>query len=223
MKKALVATLLLLSASTVSAATYVSVHGAPDPGIGANQTVIDDFEGGMASPPAGIVYGGSYTIDALTVSGVRAPPAGDTTNYFATPGSEQPLPGIATIDFSGYIAANRAFSSLSFYWGSVDSYNTLELLNSAGNVYQTIFGTDINNPANGNQSDPATNQRLFLHFAQGEDFAGLRLTSTQRAFEIDNIAAAAVPEPAIWGLMLAGFGMVGFAARRRNSRQIVTA
>ncbi len=29
--------------------------------------------------------------------------------------------------------------------------------------------------------------------------------------------SATVPEPATWGLMLAGFGMVGFAARRRRS------
>ncbi|WP_255602578.1 FxDxF family PEP-CTERM protein [Polymorphobacter megasporae] len=30
------------------------------------------------------------------------------------------------------------------------------------------------------------------------------------------LATAAVPEPASWALMLAGFGMVGFAARRRT-------
>ncbi|QYE35492.1 MULTISPECIES: FxDxF family PEP-CTERM protein [Sphingosinicellaceae] len=30
-------------------------------------------------------------------------------------------------------------------------------------------------------------------------------------------AMAAVPEPASWVMMIAGFGMVGFAARRRNS------
>lgn len=30
-------------------------------------------------------------------------------------------------------------------------------------------------------------------------------------------AAAAVPEPATWGLMIAGFGMVGFSLRRRSS------
>ena len=32
-----------------------------------------------------------------------------------------------------------------------------------------------------------------------------------------DVAAAAVPEPATWGMMLLGFGMVGFAARRRNA------
>ena len=33
-----------------------------------------------------------------------------------------------------------------------------------------------------------------------------------------NFSAAAVPEPATWALMLAGFGMVGFAMRRRKSK-----
>lgn len=33
---------------------------------------------------------------------------------------------------------------------------------------------------------------------------------------ISGTFAAAVPEPATWGLMIAGFGMVGFAARRRR-------
>ncbi|TRW14247.1 PEPxxWA-CTERM sorting domain-containing protein [Glacieibacterium frigidum] len=32
---------------------------------------------------------------------------------------------------------------------------------------------------------------------------------------LDNISVTAVPEPATWGLMIAGFGMVGFTARRR--------
>lgn len=33
-----------------------------------------------------------------------------------------------------------------------------------------------------------------------------------------NFSAAAVPEPATWALMMAGFGMVGFAMRRRKSK-----
>lgn len=39
--------------------------------------------------------------------------------------------------------------------------------------------------------------------------------------EIDVFGAAAVPEPASWALMIAGFGMVGAAARRR--RMVVVA
>lgn len=35
-------------------------------------------------------------------------------------------------------------------------------------------------------------------------------------FGIDDITLTSVPEPATWGLMLAGFAMTGFAARRRR-------
>lgn len=34
---------------------------------------------------------------------------------------------------------------------------------------------------------------------------------------------AVVPEPAAWALMISGFGMVGFAARRRRARRVVAA
>lgn len=33
---------------------------------------------------------------------------------------------------------------------------------------------------------------------------------------IDNVALAVVPEPATWAMLLAGFGLVGFAMRRRS-------
>ena len=38
-----------------------------------------------------------------------------------------------------------------------------------------------------------------------------------------NVAFTAVPEPATWGMMLLGFGAVGFAMRRRRYRLIATA
>ena len=34
---------------------------------------------------------------------------------------------------------------------------------------------------------------------------------------LDGVSVTAVPEPAAWALMLTGFGLVGFAARRRSS------
>lgn len=63
-------------------------------------------------------------------------------------------------------------------------------------------------------------------FAEGNEvITGLRFVATGVAFEIDDVAGqlasdgsgSTVPEPATWALMLAGFGMVGAAARRRGS------
>ena len=38
---------------------------------------------------------------------------------------------------------------------------------------------------------------------------------TSPGFYLDDVVVTMVPEPATWGLMLAGFGMIGFAMRRR--------
>jgi len=48
------------------------------------------------------------------------------------------------------------------------------------------------------------------------NFNYLRLSSSQNAFEIDNLAINPVPEPATWALMLVGFAGIGMTLRRRR-------
>ena len=43
------------------------------------------------------------------------------------------------------------------------------------------------------------------------------LSNEDRTSFIDNVALTAVPEPATWALLIGGFTMVGFAARRRRA------
>ncbi|QYE36774.1 PEPxxWA-CTERM sorting domain-containing protein [Polymorphobacter megasporae] len=38
---------------------------------------------------------------------------------------------------------------------------------------------------------------------------------------LDGVSVAAVPEPAMWGLMLVGFGLVGTAVRRRRPSAVL--
>jgi hypothetical protein len=77
-------------------------------------------------------------------------------------------------------------------------------------------------PANGDRGAAITNRRLFITAGPNEVIRGLRFRSTGIAYEFDSIAAAAVPEPQTWMMLLAGFGMVGFAVRRRQT-QVVAA
>lgn len=218
MKLTLLAATMLLGATAAQAATFYTVPGAPDPGPAAGESILVDFEG-MAP---GVALTGSYSILPGSVGGA-AQPAGNGDNFFAVPDVNLPTPGVATIDFSGYLSTNRDFRSLSFYWGSVDQYNTLEVLRADESVLFTLVGNQISDPANGNQSISETNQRVFLRFADGEVATKLRFTSTERAFEIDDIAGSAVPEPQTWALLLAGFGMVGHAVRRRRQLASVAA
>ena len=48
-------------------------------------------------------------------------------------------------------------------------------------------------------------------------FVDLNLAGGGNDFGIDDVSLTAVPEPATWGLMLAGFAMVGVTARRRKA------
>ena len=45
-------------------------------------------------------------------------------------------------------------------------------------------------------------------------------TGTPTPFVITSFSISAVPEPATWAMMIAGFGMIGFAARRRHRQTV---
>ena len=197
-----------LFAVTAHAATFTS--SAYDSAPASGQSIIADFD----SAATGVSFSGSYSIDNLSTSGIRAAPYGDKTNYFATPGSASPTPGEATIDFSVYAATHKV-TRVSFYWGSIDGYNTLTLLGTGLTGKTSFTGSDINNPANGDQSSAGTNRRVTFYAGPGGSFTGLKLDSASRAFEIDNVAGG-VPEPAAWVMLVAGFAMVGGAARFRT-------
>lgn len=155
---------------------------------------------------------GGGVITTGTTPGLFAQPFGSTGNYFSV-GPSTSSPG--TIDLSSF----GDIFAISILWGSIDTYNTLEFIDSVGNVIADFTGTEIIAPANGDQSSPATNRVVQFNFSGGDEalVAGIRLTSTQNAFELDNIAVNPVPEPATWAMMLLGFGAVGFAMRRRRS------
>lgn len=172
-----------------------AVYSGPSPVTFNFETATPQYTGGA------IVTGTSST---------AAQPLGSTGKY-ATSG---PSAGTGVLNLSSF----GDISWISFIWGSIDDYNTLEVLDTMGTAFASFTGSSVIVPANGNQSSTATNRLVTLTFT-GEDQAkvnGLRFKSTGNAFEFDNVTVAAVPEPATWMMMMLGMGAVGFSLRRKN-------
>lgn len=208
--RALISKMVLTAAAIVAIPTAASaaiVLGPVTPGTVpyAGPTPTFDFEG-----PAPVTGG---IVTNTSVDGVNAQPFGSSGSYWAVgPDNGTGTPGVLDLSSFGDIY------NIGFIWGSVDSYNLLEFLDISGNVLASFTGSDIFNPANGNQTDPNLNPYVRFDLTDGHisSVHSLRLTSTSNAFETDNFVINAVPEPGTWALMMLGFSLVGFGMRRRR-------
>jgi hypothetical protein len=200
----------MLAASAAHAVTFTSTPG-PDSGIGPGQKVVVDFTNPNA---AGYTWSaGVIATNTGTISGTAAAPLGDATKY-----------GYVSTKLSSSFAtlSTPHLKSISFYWGSIDTYNYLDVLGPGNSVLLTIQGTDFPQ-SNGAQDLSITNRRVFINAGAGQRITGLKFRAEGVAFEFDTIAADAVPEPQAWALLIAGFGLVGLTARRQRRLERVVA
>jgi hypothetical protein len=215
MKKYLFALSIAAAAAAAPAGATVqlsSVAGnATYQGPGFAATQIFDFNGESEAR-------WDQNIFTASANGVRARPLGSTGGFISV-GPSDGSPGTFSLTGLGPLNA------VSFLWGSIDTYNTLQVLDQGGGVLASFTGSQVWSPANGNQTMTATNRLVRLDFggATKNSVGGLRFLSTNNAFEVDNIAVAAVPEPATWAMMIGGFGLIGAAARRRARTTIAYA
>ncbi len=209
MRKFLPVLATLAAAAALAAPAHASIVLTSAPGpwttAGFTPTTLFDFEAATPRFTGGSIVSGS-------ASGINAAPWGDGGHY-ATVSPAEGTPGYFDLVGLGPIA------KISFYWGSIDGYNDLYVLDANGNQLFHANGSGVVDPANGGQGDPATNRLVTLDFS-GLDMtkaATLKFTSSQNAFEFDKLAIlSAVPEPSTWGMMIVGLGAVGFSMRRRK-------
>jgi hypothetical protein len=143
-------------------------------------------------PSYGFVGGsltGNGAIEATSIPGKSAQPAGDPTNYLTVS-----YPSAAGEVFFTFSADENYFG---LYWGSIDSYNTITFLN--GNVQVASFsGTTVaaltGLVAEGNQQSPLSNRYINFYF-DDDSFDAVVLSTTDFGFEVDNIAFGDPPAP----------------------------
>jgi hypothetical protein len=169
---------------------------------------------GTNIPGPGFNFSGAgAVVGPPSVGSAYASPAHDTTMYLST-GYQVGQAGTTILDLG------QTYGRFGLYWGSIDNYNTLSFyLNDQ--FVRSYTGSDITTPANGDQGDDRTN-RYVSFFG---NFDEVRFTTTQAAFEVDNLAfgapggnTGAVPEPSTWAMFLLGFAGIGFMAYRRKSQ-----
>lgn len=196
MKKILVAGALALvsMATTAQAApTPTITFTANGTTVAAGTTIIQGF-----NLPAGTSLGTNAFVFSDSSAGQAVRPAGSSGNFAAVLAN-----GAYTF------TSPMATAMISFVIGSLDTYNALTL-NFTDNSTVSLTGGQINN------NNAIKDGVVTFNVTSGPLLSGLTFTTTGNSFEFDSIAAA-VPEPAAWGMMILGFGVVGGVLRRRSS------
>ena len=202
---------MLALAQPLGAITVASSAAAPDPGIAAGESLVIDFDAANAAGIDEISWGGPVLTAAGSIGGVRAAPAGDATAYRSLGAGAS-----TAFDFGGW-SHGRGLASLSVHWGSVDRYNFIDFFNFDNQLVATIGGGGLPAP-DGDWYSDLSNRRVFARFTPAERVRTAVFRSEGTAFEFDTVgAAAAVPEPGNWAMMIIGFGVAGAVLRRRRA------
>jgi hypothetical protein len=130
-------------------------------------------------------------------------PAGDSTDFV-----------FAQQDGSVTVGFTHDLTSVTIYWGSPDTFNTITLSN--GDVITgTEVATALGFAANGSDA----NSR-WVTITDTDSFKSFTVASRSPAFEFD--MAGGVPEPSTWAMLILGFTGLGYAAFRRSAKDRVS-
>jgi hypothetical protein len=216
MRIGLLASIVAVSGAIFSSAANAAVVEVNSAGLTSSvaPTAID-FQGNFAS--VGSFSGDFGLFNPPLQPGVAAPPFNDNTTYGSVGSSVAPTFGTALLTLVNSV------TYFGMYWGSVDAYNKISFYDANNVLLGSVSGLAVLNPANGQQGAGGSVYTNFT-FGAGESAKFIKFESldgtpatVRAAFEFDNIAITAVPEPSTWAMMILGFLGVGFVAYRRKS------
>ena len=200
LKRAILGAAAALAMSSASQAAVIVTNANSAP---AGFDLVTDFDSAVATGYTFVLGGAAGIFDGALglVPNVAAPPPGVTDNYLAIQQG-----GSASLE------STKLLKKLSIYIGSPDSFNSIRFIGLNG-FDKTLTGADLANGAfNGDQSIG----RYMTYDFGADRVTKVIFSSNGYSFEMDNIAVSAVPEPGAWALMIAGFGLLGAALRRRQ-------
>lgn len=175
----------------------------------------------------------------------------DSTNFGSAPGFttlssyEGWTGGANGIEVQYNNTAGRAFSGANFVELDTSANSSMSRVIDAGNyilrywysdrpdvparsngISVLLNGVQSFTSVGGNGDDQTDWRRQTFAFNVSAPttltFAALG-TSDSRGGYIDSVSLSAVPEPASWAMMIAGFGMMGFALRNRKTSKLAHA
>lgn len=226
----------MINSSIAKALLGAAVVAGTVTAISGSASAISVKTGGLTVPGNGQIsqYGGVKTIDfdnpnpsGVTISGGTvvsgsvsneyASPPGDSTKYL-TVGS----PGKGNSATFNFAEAQGYFG---LFVGSLDTYNSIVFFNTVKGTNQAFTGTEVaqltGTPATGDQ-----NVGVYYNFfgdTNNDLFDKVVLSSSQAAFEVDNIAFRRdIPTPALLPGLI-GMGVVALRKKRKEAAEQVDA
>ncbi|MGQ5701399.1 PEPxxWA-CTERM sorting domain-containing protein [Sandaracinobacteroides sp. A072] len=183
--------------------------------------VVLDFEGVGNYNPVGNYYAPDYIFSDTTLALVDADDGGD--GNFANEPSSNTIMFFLDSNDSILDVTNGFTTGFSFFYSSstAASVTVYDGAGGTGNVLATLqldaqgFDNCSGDPTGAFCNWTAVGVN-FAGTAYSIDFGG---TANQTGFDDITFGSATpggVPEPATWAMLITGFGLVGFAARRRR-------
>ena len=187
----------------------------------AASVTVEDFED---DPYVWWQWSGSGEIVLGDVVNKYSAPAGvdsankDLSKYVTVPDPDGGSVGSILVTELGN--PGEAFNYFGIWWGSMDAYNTLTFYRGGAEVLSFTGAAVITDGASyGDQLAYGSNHYVNFFFSGSESFDSFKMSSSNFAFEADNIAIGNVPVPVPPAIWLLGSGLVGLLSVRRKFRR----
>jgi hypothetical protein len=211
----IIAAMLAFSSPAKALVVYAGVSADPNSPFATTFDGVPSLSTGPFTGPytqlgSDLTFTGTNAQILNTTGASGAEPFGDTSNYLSVLGG-----GSATVTVN-----NGSVNTVSFLWGSIDAYNTIQFFNGA-TLIGTFTGSNIlPKLSTGCQQSPdCTGYVTFTD--SNEAITSFVMTSTTNSFETDDFLAtqvgtAPVPEISTWAMMILGFLGIGLVGYRRT-------